>query len=85
MPTFSPHSTFGRVRAIFQRTPVDIPTTTLVDEAPEQAVARRQLLAYSRASESTGRHVYGGTVPPAVVARRRAANKAARKARRAGR
>ena len=33
----------------------------------------------------TGKHVYGGTVPPAVVARRRAANKVARKSRRANR
>jgi hypothetical protein len=34
---------------------------------------------------ATGKHVYGGTVPPAVVARRRAANKVARKSRRANR
>lgn len=34
---------------------------------------------------ATGKHVYEGTVPAAVVARRRAKNKAARKARRAGR
>jgi len=33
----------------------------------------------------TGKHVYAGTVDPAEKARRRAANKAARKARRAGR
>lgn len=32
-----------------------------------------------------GRAIYGGTVPPAVVARRRAANKRARVARRRGR
>lgn len=30
----------------------------------------------------TGRHVYAGTVPPKVVARRRAKNKAARVSRR---
>lgn len=34
---------------------------------------------------ATGRKVYEGTVDPAVVARRRAKNKAARKARRAHR
>jgi hypothetical protein len=32
-----------------------------------------------------GKHVYGGTVPPAKVARRRAANKVARKSRRQNR
>jgi hypothetical protein len=41
----------------------------------------RMLLAMARA----GRPIYEGTVPVAVVARRRAANKAARKARRAAR
>lgn len=35
--------------------------------------------------QSTGKHIYGGTVPPAVVAKRRAANKVARKSRRANR
>jgi hypothetical protein len=34
---------------------------------------------------ATGKHIYGGTVPPAVVARRRAANKVARASRRANR
>jgi len=34
---------------------------------------------------ATGKHIYAGTVPPAVVARRRAANKVARKSRRANR
>ena len=33
----------------------------------------------------TGKHIYGGTVPPEIVARRRAANKMARKSRRANR
>lgn len=33
------------------------------------------------AIQSTMSHVYGGTVPPETVARRRKANKAARKAR----
>ena len=35
--------------------------------------------------QRTGRHVYAGTVPADVKARRRAASKAARKARRANR
>lgn len=34
------------------------------------------------ALQVTGKHVYGGTVPPKVVARRRAANKVARVSRR---
>jgi hypothetical protein len=34
---------------------------------------------------STGKHVYAGTVPPATVERRRAANKVARASRRANR
>jgi hypothetical protein len=33
----------------------------------------------------TGKHIYAGTVPEAVKARRRAANKVARRARRAAR
>lgn len=37
------------------------------------------------ALNSTGKHVYGGTVTAAVKAKRRAANKAARRARRAAR
>jgi len=36
------------------------------------------LLALNR----SGKPIYGGTVPPEVVARRRAANRAARRARR---
>lgn len=34
---------------------------------------------------ATGKHVYGGTVPDSVVAKRRAKNKAARKSRRINR
>jgi len=41
----------------------------------------RMLLAIA----ATGKHLYEGTVPAAVKARRRAANKTARKARRATR
>lgn len=33
----------------------------------------------------TGKHVYGGTVPPAVIARRRAKNRVARVSRRKNR
>ena len=32
-----------------------------------------------------GKHVYGGTVPPATIAKRRAANKIARRSRRQNR
>lgn len=39
----------------------------------------------SIALAETGRHVYAGTVPAQVIRRRRAANKRARKARRASR
>ncbi len=35
--------------------------------------------------QNTGRHVYAGTVPAATVARRRAANKVARRSRRVNR
>lgn len=35
-----------------------------------------------QALQAPGLHVYGGTVPPQTVARRRAANRAARAARR---
>ena len=44
--------------------------------------ARRAMLL---ALNYTGKHIYEGTVPAAVKARRRAANKAARRARRAAR
>jgi hypothetical protein len=40
---------------------------------------------FSLAMAKTGKHVYAGTVPSHVKARRRAANKAARASRRAGR
>ena len=44
--------------------------------------ARRAMLL---ALNYTGKNIYQGTVPAAVKARRRAANKAARRARRSGR
>ena len=51
--------------------------------------ASKMLLAINRAASGlSGRnllHVYSGTVPAATIAKRRAANKAARKARRANR
>ena len=37
------------------------------------------------ALNNSGRHIYGGTVPAATVAKRRARNKAARLSRRANR
>lgn len=37
------------------------------------------------ALSTSGKHVYGGTVPEGVVARRRAKNKAARRSRRINR
>ena len=50
--------------------------------------ASKMLLAINRAANGiSGRnllHVYAGTVSPATIAKRRARNKAARKARRAG-
>lgn len=51
------------------------------DIAKASSTSTQMLLALA----ATGKHVYGGTVPAAVVARRRTANKRARVARRAGR
>lgn len=63
-----------------------------VEQEQERVESLRDRLGVgpSRASVVTlsalqAKHVYAGTVPPAVVARRRAANRAARRARRAGR
>ena len=49
--------------------------------SPEQ----KRRTAFLLALTAIGKHVYEGTVPAAVVARRRAKNKAARIARRAAR
>lgn len=49
-------------------------------QAP-QDVRNSALMALNR----TASHIYGGTVPPKVVASRRAANKVARASRRANR
>lgn len=56
-------------------------TERALDDDPGFRDSTRMLLAMAR----TGRHIYSGTVPPTVVARRRAANKRARAARRAAR
>lgn len=75
----------GQVRAYTAPLGTAIPTTTILGETPEQARCRWHLVTFSRAATATRRHVYGGTVPARTVSRRRAANKAARAARRAGR
>lgn len=46
---------------------------------------QKSLTAMLVAMGRTGKHVYEGTVPTAVIARRRAKSKAARRARRASR
>lgn len=51
------------------------------DIAKADSPSTKMLLALS----ATGKHVYQGTVPAAVKARRRAKNKVARRARRAAR
>ena len=59
-----------------------------IHSKPESLITtpdEKRRTAFLLAMSATGKHVYGGTVPPAVVARRRASNKAARQARRAGR
>jgi hypothetical protein len=48
----------------------------------EDSPARKDMLL---ALNYSGKHVYEGTVPTAIVAKRRAKNKAARAARRAAR
>ena len=48
----------------------------------EPSKASRAMLA---ALNRSGKHIYAGTVPAAEVARRRAANKVARRSRRANR
>lgn len=51
------------------------------DIAKAESPSTKMLLAMA----ATGKHIYGGTVPAAVVARRRARNKRARAARKAAR
>ena len=51
----------------------------------KQTVHQRNATGMLVALADTGKHVYAGTVDPAVKAKRRAKNKAARKARRATR
>ncbi|WP_228941807.1 hypothetical protein [Nocardioides sp. Leaf374] len=58
-----------------------IPTVTPDDVAQATSPSTKMLLAIT----ATGRHLYEGTVAPATIARRRAANRRARAARRAAR
>lgn len=51
---------------------------------PDQ-VLRKNTLGTLRAMEVNALHVYGGTVPQATIDKRRAKNRAARKARRLNR
>jgi hypothetical protein len=51
----------------------------------KQTIAQRNSTGMLVALADLGKHVYQGTVPPAVVAQHRVKNKAARIARRAGR
>ena len=60
----------------------------MTDTITNKPASQLLLAINALASGFNGRnrlHVYGGTVPEATVAKRRAANKAARAARRAGR
>lgn len=50
-------------------------------QTTEMPTTGRMILAMGE----LGKHVYGGTVPPHVIAKRRARNKAARKSRRINR
>lgn len=50
-------------------------------KAPLRAATNYGSMAGLSALQNTGKHVYAGTVDPAEVARRRAANKKARAAR----
>lgn len=62
--------------------------STMTDTVTNTAASRMLLAINALANGFNGRsplHVYSGTMPAATVAKRRAANKAARKARRAGR
>ncbi|GAA2022308.1 hypothetical protein WDZ16_13100 [Pseudokineococcus marinus] len=49
------------------------------ETTPESSASSKGLLL---ALNQSGKHIYAGTVPPHVTARRRAANRAARQARR---
>lgn len=59
-------------------------TTTITNKPASQLLLAINALANGFGGRGA-LHVYGGTVPAATVAKRRAANRAARKARRAGR
>lgn len=53
--------------------------------ALQQTPAQRKALTIGSAVAQAGKHVYAGTVPPEEVARRRAANRVARRQRRINR
>lgn len=62
--------------------------TAIIDTITNSPAAKMLIAINRAASGISGRnllHIYSGTVPEAVVAKRRAANKRARVARRAGR
>jgi hypothetical protein len=59
-------------------------TTTITNKPASQLLLALNALANGFGGRN-GLHIYAGTVPSATVAKRRAANKAARKARRATR
>jgi len=71
-PTVIPDQIPGRLL------PAPIALKVTPEDVDRVAQPTRMLLAIA----ATGKHMYEGTAPPAVKARRRAANKAARKARR---
>ena len=60
-----------------------MPTKTKTDarERSQRAI----LAALNAQAQQSGKHVYGGTVPPHVIARRRRRNKIAKLSRRANR
>ena len=53
--------------------------------ALQQSPQQRKAFTVASALGLTGKHVYAGTVPPEEVARRRAANRVARRQRRVNR
>lgn len=66
-------------RAEAQSNALRLPRVMTPEPAPEDLAGVRAAVVLNRVR---GSNIYAGTVPPEVVARRRAANKRARKARR---
>lgn len=60
-------------------------STALIEEAQEERERNPYQFAILMGLNTTGKHVYAGTVPEAEIARRRKANKAARVQRRKNR